>query len=82
MGGWKLTPVIPKGLFLQRCKVYFLKLLGIHFPMILEAFLKDPKCLAEGVRGGCDYKDFLKFVMASVLSTQNIAIVTVMLVSS
>lgn len=50
--------------------------------MILEALLKDPKCLAEGVRGDCDYKDFLKFVMASVLSTQNIAIVTVMLVSS
>lgn len=25
--GWKLTPIIPSGLFLQRCKVCFLKLL-------------------------------------------------------
>lgn len=29
---WKLTPIIPSGLFLQRCKVCFLKLLWTQFP--------------------------------------------------
>lgn len=47
--------------------------------MILEAPLKDPKDLAEGMGGDCDYKDFLKLVMTLVWSTQNIAVVIVML---
>lgn len=50
--------------------------------MILEALLKDPKRLAGGMRGHCRYKDFLKLVMTSVLSTQNVAIVIVTLFSS